>query len=233
MPDGDDSFYANWASPLPYEECLDHRPSAFGRTERAETYCVRRPRYEDYLARDLVAHVDATYRTVADRSARAVEGLSMGGFGAMMLAMRHQDVFSAAISHSGVVSLLYAGPHPYQEGAVTQISTPSLPDKPFPEDLRDQAIRVFGANLAGWRAHDPATLATKLKDGDLALYFDCGTEDGFKLHDEALHLHEVLGKAGVTHTFQLVPGGHSFALWKERIDEGLAFAAAHFTKGGY
>jgi len=34
---------------LPYDECVDRRPSAFGRTERAETYCVRSPRYEDYV----------------------------------------------------------------------------------------------------------------------------------------------------------------------------------------
>jgi S-formylglutathione hydrolase FrmB len=233
MPDGDDGFYTNWMTPLPYEECLDHRPSSFGHTERAETYCVQKPHYEDYITRDLIAHVDATYRTVAERRARAVAGVSMGGFGAMMLAMRHKDVFATAISHSGFVAPLYGGPHPYKEGAVTLLAAPVLPEKPFPEDFRAQASRVFGADLANWRAHDPTALAASLKDGDLALYVDCGTADDFHFQDHAQYLHEVLGKAGVSHAFELVPGGHSFALWKDRIEKGLAFAAAQFQKGGF
>ena len=53
------------------------------------------------------------------REGRATAGLSMGGFGAMQLALRHQDLFSAAASHSGMVSLLYDGPHPHAPGKVT------------------------------------------------------------------------------------------------------------------
>lgn len=233
MPDGDDSFYSNWVVPLPYEECLVHRPSAFGRTERAETSCVRRPRYEDYIVRDLVGDVEATYRAAADRRARALIGLSMGGFGALMLAMRNKDRFAVAASHSGLVSLLYEGPHPYKEGSAIVSSRPALPGKLYSEDLRAQAARVFGGDLANWRAHDPSALAAGLKEGELAIYVDCGTEDGFKLADQARHLHEVLGKAGVTHTLELVPGEHSFALWKARIDKSLSFAAAGFKKAGY
>lgn len=232
MPDGDDSFYSNWVTPLPFEECRKHRPAAFGRTEQAGTYCVRSPRYEDYVVRDLVAHVEATYRAAGDRRARAIIGLSMGGMGALALAMRHTDVFSIAGSHSGVVAPLYEGPHPYREGAAV-IATAAGLEKRFPQDIRDQVSRVFGADPAGWRAHDPSALAASLKPGTLSLYFDCGTEDGFKLGDQASYLHEVLAKGGVEHTFELVPGDHSFALWKQRIGKSLAFAAARFAGAGY
>lgn len=232
MPDGDDSFYANWASPVAYSECVDHRPSAFGRTEQASTYCVQRPRYEDYIAKDLIKHVDATFRTVADRKARAILGVSMGGFGALMLAMRHKDVWSVAVSHSGVVAPLYDGPHPFREGAVSASPKPGLAGK-FPDDLRDQASRVFGFDVSHWRAHDPSQLAAGLKDGELALYLDCGTEDGYQLADHARYVHEVLGKAGVQHTFELVPGGHSFLLWRERLPKSLAFVMAAFAKNGH
>lgn len=232
MPDGDDSFYASWVTPLPHAECLKHRPSAFGRTEKAETHCVQRPRYEDYIVRDLVAHVEATYRAAADRRARAIIGLSMGGMGALMLAMRHTDVFAVAGSHSGVVSPLYEGPHPYREGQVVLAASAGL-GKKFPQDLRDQALRVFGADVAVWRKHDPSVLAASLAPGKLAIYLDCGTEDGFQLADQASYLHEVLGKAKVAHTFELVPGDHSFSLWKQRIGKSLAFAAAEFRSAGY
>lgn len=58
-------------------------------------------RYEDHLVQELVPHIDRSYRTLASRAARAVSGKSSGGYGALMLAMRHPDVFGLAASHSG------------------------------------------------------------------------------------------------------------------------------------
>jgi S-formylglutathione hydrolase FrmB len=56
--------------------------------------------WEDYIYRDLVQHVDATYRTIARAESRGIAGHSMGGYGAMSLAMKHPDVFSAVYSLS-------------------------------------------------------------------------------------------------------------------------------------
>ena len=50
--------------------------------------------WEDYLVRDLVAYVDANYRTLARPESRGIAGHSMGGYGAIVLAMKHPDVFS-------------------------------------------------------------------------------------------------------------------------------------------
>src|SRR4051794_30148400 len=58
------------------------------------------PRWGDAIADDLVAHVDATYRTIPERASRAVGGLSMGGHGALQLAFNHPDVFGVAGAHS-------------------------------------------------------------------------------------------------------------------------------------
>lgn len=58
-------------------------------------------RYEDYLVEEIVPFVDAHFRTRADRNARALMGKSSGGYGALVHAMRHADVFGAAASHSG------------------------------------------------------------------------------------------------------------------------------------
>jgi enterochelin esterase family protein len=58
-------------------------------------------RYEDHLVEEIVPFVDARFRTRARREARAVMGKSSGGYGALVHAMRHADVFSAAASHSG------------------------------------------------------------------------------------------------------------------------------------
>ena len=51
------------------------------------------PPFEDFLAKDLAGYVDANYRTVASRAARAVAGISMGGFAAAIVGLKHGDIF--------------------------------------------------------------------------------------------------------------------------------------------
>ena len=78
MPDGDDGWYTNWEeAPQPYGVCLVD--TLLNRA--APALCVVEARYEDYIARDLVRHVDSTYRTLADRRHRGIAGLSMGDSG--------------------------------------------------------------------------------------------------------------------------------------------------------
>jgi enterochelin esterase family protein len=57
--------------------------------------------YEDYLIDELVPFVDSSFRTLTSRDSRAVMGKSSGGYGALVHAMRHADVFGLAASHSG------------------------------------------------------------------------------------------------------------------------------------
>jgi len=58
-------------------------------------------RYEDHVIAELVPHVDRTYRTLAAREHRGIAGKSSGGYGALVLGMRHPDVFGALACHSG------------------------------------------------------------------------------------------------------------------------------------
>jgi S-formylglutathione hydrolase FrmB len=58
-------------------------------------------RYEDHVVDELVPWIDARYRTKAEARHRGVLGKSSGGYGALVLGMRHPDVFSAVASHSG------------------------------------------------------------------------------------------------------------------------------------
>ena len=57
--------------------------------------------YEDYLINEIVPFVDENFRTIADRNSRAVMGKSSGGYGALVHAMRHADVFGLCASHAG------------------------------------------------------------------------------------------------------------------------------------
>ena len=124
MPDGDDGWYTTWNGLVTMADCAREAPDA----RAAASYCVPWPHYDDYVARDLVARVDSAYRTaVAD--ARGIAGLSMGGYGAISLALAYPDVFAAAASHSGVLSPLF--------------------DRPAPVRARRRATRRATADLRG------------------------------------------------------------------------------------
>lgn len=57
--------------------------------------------YEDYLTQELVPFIDENFRTLAHRNSRAVTGKSSGGYGAMIMAMRHADLFGLATTIAG------------------------------------------------------------------------------------------------------------------------------------
>jgi hypothetical protein len=71
---------------------------------------VHNGNYATYTVRDVVGHLDRTYRTVAREEGRAVLGKSSGGFGALHLVMEHPGVFAAFASHSGDSYFEYAQP---------------------------------------------------------------------------------------------------------------------------
>ncbi|HEY2554698.1 MAG TPA: alpha/beta hydrolase-fold protein, partial [Candidatus Cybelea sp.] len=64
--------------------------------------------YATYTVRDVIGHVDRSYRSIAGEGGRAVLGKSSGGFGAMHLVMEHPGVFAAFASHSGDSYFRYA-----------------------------------------------------------------------------------------------------------------------------
>jgi enterochelin esterase family protein len=221
MPDGDDGFYADSVAPAPdYDACMKDGSGLFAPVDAkwfAKT-CVRKRAYETYVIEDLIADVDAHYRTIASRDGRAIAGLSMGGFGALELAMRHRDLFVASASHSGVDALLAPG-----ETDVSHWGEAVGAIGPWVRG-------IFGTDIANWRAHDPTVLAASLHDGDLALYLDCGTEDDFHLDVAARYLHQVLEAHKIAHVYFTGPGKHDFTFWSQRLPESLAFLREHATK---
>ena len=92
------------------------------------------PRWETYHVGELVPWIDATYRTIASRRGRAVAGLSMGGYGALIYAARHPGTFAAAASFSGALEVGSA-----------------------------DAWGERNANEARWRAHLPISIAARLR----------------------------------------------------------------------
>jgi putative tributyrin esterase len=227
MPDGDDGWYTTWNSLGDWRGCLAHPPAK----EPAASYCVPWPHYDDYVARDLVAHVDATFRTRAERAHRAIAGLSMGGLGAVALALAYPDVFSAAASHSGVLSPLYQGPHPFA-GTPVYASDERALRAGWGERFWPLMVPVFGRDTAGWWARDPSRLARRLKEsrgGPMpALFLDVGRDDG--LADQSRAFHASLTALGLPHAYAEWPGKHDWAYWRAHVGESLAWLAERIAR---
>ncbi|MGE5761294.1 MAG: alpha/beta hydrolase [Gemmatimonadota bacterium] len=225
LPDGDNGWYATWSEPGDSAACAADSTLA----EAAATYCVAHQHYDDYVAVDLVTHIDATYRTIADRAHRGIAGLSMGGYGAVTLALRYPAAFAAAASHSGVLSPFYAGPHPFAEPARYLTSPDSLPA--VWGGLWPWMAPVFGADTVRWWAGDPAHLVRRLLGMHRpvpALFFDVGTSDSHA--DENRAFHAELTALGVEHEYAEWPGKHNWPYWHAHVAESLAWLARRLTR---
>ena len=168
-------------------------------------------KWEDAVVTEFVPMIESTYRVNATRTTRGISGTSMGGYGALKIAMKHPDLFGSASAHSAVL---------LQDLSAAKVSAGRL--------ARFQALfnRIYGINedLTYWEANNPMTLAkdTKKLNG-LKLYFDCGTEDDFGFEVGARQLDEQLTKAGYVHEAHLYPGNHGWDFAKLHTSESLAF----------
>ncbi|HVX41443.1 MAG TPA: alpha/beta hydrolase family protein [Gemmatimonadaceae bacterium] len=216
MPDGDDGWYTTWTTQVPFATCADTL-----HVESPGRYCVQHERYDEYIARDVVAYVDANYRTLADRAHRGIGGLSMGGYGAITIALHYPDVFAAAASHSGVVSPMYVGPHPFAAPARYADTVAEI--KPT-TGFWGRYLLYWGTDLARWEEADPAHIAATLaKRGARlpALFFDDGTDDPFVDQNRALDA--ALTTLGIAHSYAEWPGAHNWRYWSTHVPQSLAW----------
>ncbi len=219
MPDGDDGWYTTWARPADRAACV----ADTARTEPAASYCVAAGRYDDYVAHDVVRHVDGRYRTIARRDGRAIAGLSMGGYGAVTLALRHPELFAAAASHSGILAPLTITPR----GASTPGETASTDAlRAFYGALYPTMVPAFGATVADWRARDPGRLLTRAATR-VALFIDVGADDPWVAQSRAFRA--AAERAGARVAYAEWPGGHTWAYWRAHVPASLAWLAARLA----
>ena len=162
--------------------------------------------WETAIVRDLRLFVERMFPAIADRSGRCVGGLSMGGYGAMKLALRYPDLFCSANSHSGALAFAHMPLNQHRDPAFAA-----------------EFMRVIGADPAGG-PNDLFALAEAMDAaGRPALSIDCGTGDFLLESNREFHLH--LDRLGFKHEYQEFPGVHNWEYWDEHIQEALRFHA--------
>ena len=163
-------------------------------------------RYETHVSREVPNHIDSAYRTINDRKARAITGLSMGGHGALFIAFRHADRFSIAGSMSGAlhVSVIRKGYN-------------------VEKRLGDTVV-----NAAYWRDWSVLNVIEQYPKDSLSILIDCGTEDRVMPMNRAVH--EKMLKLKIPHEYLERPGEHNWPYWENAIQYQMMFINQQFRK---
>lgn len=163
--------------------------------------------WEDHVAREVVDHVDAAYPTIARRDGRAMAGFSMGGYGAMMLALKHVDRFAAVCAQAGS----FAFGHQLR------------PDRPERSAFM-RAVAPPGGS------YDVFTITERLASAGrtaLAIRFVVGRADHLLQINRAFHAH--LTGLGIAHEYEEVEGGHQWCTVNRQLPAALAYLAGRLS----
>lgn len=175
-------------------------------------------RYENMLIDEFIPFIDRTFRTRQQRLFRSAVGLSMGGYGAMMLAMRHPELFSAAAALS--------------PGIRTEEEMIATPDA----DYERFFAPLYGAGLQGearlnerWRTHSPLAMAKTLPVAQLRntrWWIDIGDDDFLSQGSDALHT--VFKQRQIPHEYRVRDGEHNWTYWRTGLVDALEFVAGSY-----
>jgi putative tributyrin esterase len=181
MPDAGDSWYTNSATDP-------------------------KDKFEDYVAKDLVAEIDGKFRTLRSRHARAIAGLSMGGYGALKIALRYRDDFAFAGSLSGALN-----------------APRDLGDK-RPE-FREQLLKVFGPQGSTVRADNNlfSLLQSVPPNGLPYFYLTCGSADDFLAVNRDFAAQ--LSSRGAVYEYHETFGAHAWDYWDRSLPDLLRAVA--------
>jgi len=183
-------------------------------------------RAQDLIVKDLLQHLESSYRLEGARGKRALMGVSMGGMAALRIAFTHPQLFGTVATHSA---------------ALFPADLDDLSDR-FKNVMKSQWVapmlkETFGdpIDLELWKASSPLALAADLPKEqltELAIYFDAGTRDRYQFDATNEKLHEVLAAREVPHTWRKIEGGgHSWGdgLAASALHESLKFVAQQFA----
>ncbi|PYV84532.1 MAG: hypothetical protein DMG93_04475 [Acidobacteria bacterium] len=187
MPDGDDSWYTNSAT-------------------------VPADKFEDYVATDLISEIDKKFKTIRDRHGRAIAGLSMGGYGAVKLALKYPELFVFSGSLSGAFN------------AAQNLDT-------LRPDFRARLLEVFGSE--GSRARTENDVFTLLNAPHTSpypyFYLACGSADFFLDTNRAFA--QQLSSKNLPYEYHETPGGHTWEYWDSAVQPLLK--AVDFAFGNH
>lgn len=177
-------------------------------------------KYEDFFITEFIPAIEKTYRIKSEKSYRAVAGLSMGGYGTLIYALKHPELFAAAAPLSAAV---------FSDDEIV-----NMPDAQWDRMLAP----LFGKGLKGKArlnkaVADNSILAIVEKKSGAELnkvryWIDCGDDDFLSKGNSLLHI--ALRSKLVAHEYRVRDGAHNWTYWRTGITDALAFIGDSFRR---
>ena len=205
---------------------------------------------ERFIAHDIVAYIDAHYRTIPERRSRGLVGHSMGGYGATRIGMKHSDVFgslyimspcclsSRPVPTPDVVRALEAVKTPEDSASLSFFARATLataaawsPDPKNPPlylDLPTKDGQPQPEVLAKWTANAPLAFVDQYIDSLREYHgisIDVGDQDGLRV--DTAKLHDVLDKYGIMNSFEVYEGTHTSKVADRIQNHVIPFFSQH------
>lgn len=163
-------------------------------------------KYETHVGIEVPEYIDSHYKTIANRKARAITGLSMGGHGAMFIALRHPEIFGACGSMSGALNV-------------------SVIKKGY--DINNR----LGDTITNKKYYDEWGVLKQIENypkDSLAIIIDCGLQDFIYGMSKAVH--EKLVTLKIPHDYIERPGKHDWSYWANAVKYQLLYFREFFSK---
>jgi putative tributyrin esterase len=209
---GLDGHYEDWTTRTHLEERARRLPLLIVMPEGADAWYTNAAdgsgRFEDYITEDLIRDVESKYRAIRAGYGRAIAGLSMGGYGAIKIALKHPGTYAAAGSLSGAF----------------EATEPEFA-RDFPAHTEEMG-RIFGPAGGETRTANDIFLIARAanSNGGPALYVDCGESDRFLASNRRLV--DIIHSRGFAYEYHETPGTHAWDYWDRRLAPLLAWAVA-------
>ena len=177
-------------------------------------------KYEDFFFKEFIPYIESHYRILAEKRYRAIEGLSMGGYGALVYALKHPDMFSSCVAFSAAV--------------FTDKEIIDMNDDVWKKELGlgyafDPSLKGKDRITKQFKDNDPLYLFKTLdinKIKSVRYYIDCGDNDFLYRGNSALHV--LLRDLDIPHEYRVREGMHSWVYWRSGLLNGLKFIGATF-----
>jgi S-formylglutathione hydrolase FrmB len=178
-----------------------------------------RVRYGDFFIHEFIPYIESHYSVRSERSARAISGFSMGGYGALRFAFAYPELFSSVSAQSAALI-----PESALQTETTPMQTP----------LSGLMGAVFGnpVDHHHWNQNSPFVLAKQkralIRSTKLSIYFNCGRDDDFGFDKGATELDRQLQVEGIQHEYHLYPGNHGAEYFLAHLGEVMKFHSRVF-----
>ena len=178
-------------------------------------------KYEDFFVTEFIPFIDATYRTRPTKEYRGISGLSMGGFGAMLHALKHPELFAACAALSS--------------GVNTDEEIINMPDENYDRVFKNLYAKIGTKGkdrlTEAWYQNSVISLFQKKPAEEIKKvrwYLDCGDDDFLYKGNSTLHI--VLRDQKIPHEFRIRDGAHTWEYWRNGITDALKFIGISFKR---